>query len=222
MKPYTMVLPKPLMPIGEFPILEVIIRQLERHGFTHITLSVNHLAEIIRAFFGDGKKWNVHIDYVIEDIPLSTMGPLQLIRDLPENFLIMNGDVLTDLDFNALYEYHIDKENIFTISSCKRSVLADFGVLFVDGNETLSGFEEKPTTDHAVSMGIYIANRDILKHIPKEVSYGFDNLLNDLLKHKIPVSVRNYDGYWLDIGRPDDYHKAIEEFDSKRKMILGV
>ena len=99
LRPYTVVLPKPLMPIGEFPILEVIIRQLVFHGFTHITLSVNHQYEIIKAFFGDGSKWNVNIDYSLENEPLGTMGPLKLINELPDNFLVMNGDILTDLDY---------------------------------------------------------------------------------------------------------------------------
>ena len=112
LKPYTIVLPKPLMPIGDYPILEVVIRQLSKNGFDRITLAVNHQAEIIKAFFGDGSKWNVSIDYSLEDKPLSTMGPLKLIPDLPENFLVMNGDVLTNLDFSSFYEQHVLSKNI--------------------------------------------------------------------------------------------------------------
>ena len=102
LRPYTVVLPKPLMPIGEYPILEVVVRQLARHGFDRVTMAVNHQAELIKAFFGDGSKWHVQIDYSLEDQPLGTMGPLKRIADLPEHFLVMNGDVLTDLDFAAL------------------------------------------------------------------------------------------------------------------------
>ena len=115
LKPYSIALPKPLVPVGETPILEIIIKQLISYGFDHITLAVNHMADIIEAFFGDGAKWNIKIDYSLEETPLSTMGPLTLIDNLPDNFLIMNGDILTDLDFNRLYKNHVDNGNTFTI-----------------------------------------------------------------------------------------------------------
>src|SRR6266850_6832211 len=120
LRPYTVVLPKPLMPIGEFPILEVIVRQLVQHGFDHVTMAVNHQAEIIRAFFQDGAKWGVKIDYSLEDKPLGTMGPLKLIRDLAEHFLVMNGDTLTDLDFGAFHDRHAASGELFTVSSAVR------------------------------------------------------------------------------------------------------
>ena len=116
LKPYTISLPKPLVPIGDMPILEIIIRKLSKSGFDHITITVNHMADIIRAYFNDGSKWGVKIDYSLESKPLSTMGPLKLIKDLPENFLIMNGDVLTDIDFNEFYNYHVNNDNILTVS----------------------------------------------------------------------------------------------------------
>ena len=116
LKPYTTVLPKPLMPIGDYPILEVIVRQLTQSGFKRITMAVNHQAELIKAYFGNGTKWDIDIDYSIEDIPMGTMGPLKLIRDLPDNFLVMNGDILTDLDFNKFYEEHILDNSLFSIS----------------------------------------------------------------------------------------------------------
>ena len=143
LKPYTVVLPKALMPIGDFPILEVIIRQLAGYGFGHITLAVNHQAELIEAFFSDGSKWGVKIDYSLEDQPLSTMGPLKLIKDLPENFLVMNGDVLTDLDFAEFHDLHVKSGSIFTISSYVRDHKVDYGVLETDGSGNLSGFNEK-------------------------------------------------------------------------------
>ena len=134
MRPYTVVLPKPLMPIGEFPILEVIVRQLVQYGFDHITMAVNHQAEIIRAFFQDGAQWGVNIDYSVEDKPLSTMGPLRLIKDLPENFLVINGDILTDLDFREFFEAHVSNNNIFTISGYMREQKVDYGVLEMDAS----------------------------------------------------------------------------------------
>ena len=128
LRPYTVVLPKPLMPIGEYPILEVVIRQLARAGFDHVTLAVNHQAEIIRAFCGDGSKWDMRIDYSLEREPLGTMGPLRLIDDLPEHFLVMNGDVLTDLDFQHFHDEHAARDDLFTISSYRRDHLVDYGV----------------------------------------------------------------------------------------------
>jgi NDP-sugar pyrophosphorylase family protein len=220
LKPYTVVLPKPLMPIGDFPILEVVVRQLVSHNFDRITMAVNHQAEIIKAFFGDGSKWNIKIDYSVEDIPLSTMGPLKMISDLPENFLIMNGDVLTDLNFSEFFNYHVTKQNIFTISAYKREEKIDYGVLHVDDRSFLSGFEEKPTPTFNVSMGIYVANREILTHIPESTPYGFDHLMYDLLKSKNDVKVKLYDGYWLDIGRPDDYSQAIDIFNDQKERFL--
>ncbi len=145
LRPYTVVLPKPLMPLGEYSILEIVIRQLVKYGFTHITLAVNHQAELIKAFFGDGTKWNVKIDYSLEDKPLSTMGPLKLIQDLPDNFLVMNGDILTDLNFSSFYEDHVKQKSIFTISSYERTHIMEYGVLEINDEKELTGFSEKPS-----------------------------------------------------------------------------
>ena len=218
--PYTVVLPKPLMPIGEFPILEVIIRQLAQYGFDHVTMAVNHQAEIIKAFFQNGEKWGIHIDYSLENKPLSTMAPLRIISELPDNFLVMNGDILTDLNFSDFYEEHVTSQKIFTVSSYKREQKIDYGVLEVDSYGHLSAFKEKPSSHHIVSMGIYMVNHNILNFIPKNESYGFDNLMLDLLKSKKSVAVKTFTGYWLDIGRPDDYMQAIAEFEKLRSRFL--
>lgn len=213
LRPYTVVLPKPLMPIGDYPILEVIIRQLVQNKFSHITLAVNHQADLIKSFFGDGSKWGIKIDYSLEDKPLSTMAPLKLIKDLPDNFLVMNGDILTDLNYNEFYEYHIKNKNIFTISSYQREVKSEFGVLELDNQNNLVGFKEKPIQKYNVSMGIYMASKKAVKYIPENTFYGFDHLMLDLIKNNKSPSVKPFNGYWLDIGRPDDYEQAIEEFD---------
>lgn len=220
LKPYTVVLPKPLMPIGEYPILEVIIRQLKQHEFTHITMAVNHQAEIIKAFFGDGSKWDIKIDYSLEEKALSTMAPLKLIKDLPDNFLVMNGDILTDLDYGRFYENHVNNKNIFTISSYQREVRSEFGVLEVDELNTLSGFKEKPVSVYDVSMGIYMVSKEAVDYIPEDTFYGFDHLMLDLMKNKEEPKVEKFNGYWLDIGRPDDYAQAIEEFDSMKEKFI--
>ena len=219
LRPYTVVLPKPLMPIGDYPILEVVIRQLIHFGFDHITLAVNHQAALIRAFFGDGSRWNVQIDYSEESQPMGTMGPLRAIPNLPEHFLVMNGDVLTSLNFSEFYDQHANSNQIFTISSHKRIQRIDYGVLMSNASGFLSGFQEKPSTNYEVSMGIYMANREILHYVPS-APYGFDDLMLDLLADKRDIKVEAFSGYWLDIGRPDDYMQAIDEFEKMKSSFL--
>ncbi len=221
LRPYTVVLPKPLMPIGEYPILEVVIRQLVQHGFDHVTLAVNHQAELIKAFFGDGTKWNITVDYSLEDEPLGTMGPLKLIQTLPDNFLVMNGDILTDLNYSEFYDTHSKKKELFTISAHHRDQKIDYGVLKIDDNNTLNGFVEKPVNSYLVSMGIYMVNKKTLEFIPDNLPFGFDQLMLKMIELKNKVSVKPFDGYWLDIGRPDDYMIAIEEFGNLKSKFLN-
>jgi NDP-sugar pyrophosphorylase family protein len=219
LRPYTIVLPKPLMPVGEYPILEVIIRQLAIQGFDQITLAVNHQAELITAFFGDGSKWNIPINYSLEDEPLGTMGPLKLISELPEHFLVMNGDILTDLPYQRFFENHLQEQAVFSICSHERRDKIDYGVLDTQSGQ-LTGFREKPETTYEVSMGIYMVSRQALQKIPANQPYGFDQLMLQLLNDKEKVRVQKYEGLWLDIGRPDDYLEAIEKFDQLKDKIL--
>ncbi len=219
LRPYTVVLPKPLMPIGEYPILEVILRQLASQGFDRVTLAVNYQAEIVRAFCGDGSRWGISIDYSLETVPLSTIAPLCLISDLPENFLLMNGDVLTDLSMQKLYEEHVSQKRQFTIAASERTNIVDYGVLHAREDQ-LIGFEEKPKFQYLVSMGVYILNRSVLDRVPVGQKYGFDDLMLDMLANKESVHVERHSGYWLDIGRVDDYMRAVDEFDDRRKQLL--
>lgn len=220
LRPYTVVLPKPLMPVGDYPVLEIIIRQLSYYGFDHVTLTVNHQAEIIKAFFGDGSKWNIRIDYSFEDKPLSTMGPLKLIHDLPDNFLVMNGDVLTDLDFSKFYDFHKDNNRIFSIAAYNRTEISEYGVLKLNEANLLNGFIEKPRYDYTVSMGIYMACKEVLRYIPPDIPFGFDNLMLDLLARQQEVIIQKHHGYWLDIGRPDDYAKAVEDLEQLKVTLM--
>lgn len=210
--PYTIAMPKPLVPIGDKPILEIILRQLVRQGIDNIYLAVNHQAELIQAYCGNGDKYGATITYVLEDKPLGTMGPLKKIGGLPEDFFILNGDVLSDMDYNSLMQYHKESGNIFTISSYKRVQYVDYGVLEIAGNK-LTGFQEKPRLRYNVSMGIYVASRNVLEYIPEDVYYGFDQLMLRLLAKSLAVSVKEHKGYWLDIGRPDDYQQAEEDYE---------
>ncbi|TAH08227.1 MAG: nucleotidyltransferase family protein [Sphingobacteriia bacterium] len=221
LRPYTVVLPKPLMPIGEYPILEVIVRQLVVQGFTHITLAVNHQAELIKAFFGDGSKWGISIAYSLEDQPLGTMGPLKLIENLPDHFLVMNGDILTDIVYADFFNQHVSSGSIFTISSHLREEMIDYGVLETKDN-LLTGFKEKPKNTYEVSMGIYMLSKRVLDFIPNNSAFGFDELMLNLLSKNEPVAVNTFTGLWLDIGRPDDYLAAIEQFDQLKDKILYV
>ena len=221
LRPYTVILPKPLMPLGKYPILEIIIRQLVAAKFDHITLAVNHQAEIIQAFFQDGSRWGIKIDYSLEDRPLGTMGPLSRIKDLPDNFLVMNGDILTDLNFKNFFESHIANKNILTISSKRRHQRVDYGVLESAASGVLTGFREKPAYDFEVSMGIYMLSKDVVNIIPPESFYGFDSLILEMLSKEMVVNIQAFDGYWLDIGRPDDYATAIDEFDKLEQHFLN-
>jgi len=222
LRPYTVVLPKPLMPIGEYPILEIVIRQLSDFGFDHITLAVNHQADLFRAYFGDGSKWGVKLDYSLEEKPLGTMAPLKLINDLPEHFLVMNGDILTDINFADFYQCHVEDGNsIFSISSYLRSQKIDYGVLVVDDKRELTGFTEKPVRNFEVSMGVYMMNRCALDYVPDSKAYGFDDLMHHLLADGQKISVIQHAGLWLDIGRPDDYIEAIDLFEQERERLLG-
>jgi NDP-mannose synthase len=220
--PYTVNLPKPLVPLGgEMPVLELLLRQLQRHGVTHVTLAVNHLANLIQAFFQDGSKWGLRIDYSMEDKPLGTIGPLTLIPDLPENFFVMNGDVLCDLDFAEFFRWHDEEKNEVSVSVFKRQQFVDFGVLRYDLEGRITDFVEKPTYDFDVSMGIYCFHRSAIERLTRGKPYGFDHLMLDGIKNGWKIRARLFKGYWLDIGRPDDYQTANENF-TQLKARLGI
>ena len=218
LKPYTVTLPKPLVPVGgEMPILEVIIRQLVRCGFERLTLAVNHKATLIKAVFGDGSDWGTRLDYSLEAEALSTIGPLTLIGDLPENFLVMNGDLLCDLDYGAFLRGHVESGAEVSVSTFKRSVHSDFGVVEIDSKNRAAGFREKPVFDFDVSMGVYALSRSVVGRLPKGRPYGFDELMHDCIRDGRLPRVAPFSGYWLDIGRPADYDLANREFPALRE-----
>ncbi len=221
--PYTTLIPKPLVPIGgKYSILEIVLIQLRSAGFTHVTLAVNHLANLVIAYFGDGARWALKLDYSIEDRPLSTIGPLTLIKDLPENFLVMNGDILCNLDYRAFYDRHVAEGCDVSVAAYKRSVTVDFGVLSYDeASGRLERFAEKPQYDFDVSMGVYCLRRSVVDDLVTGEAYGFDNLMLDSIKNGRLIRIRPFSGHWLDIGRPEDYQTANEQFPSLRKE-LGI
>jgi len=218
--PYTTVLPKPLMPIGDYPIIEVILRQLQHYGFKRITICTGYLHELIHAYLDNNKDLKLKITYTHETEPLGTIGPLCLIDHLDKNFLVMNGDILTDLDYHAIFKAHAKRDAMATVATYQRDTNIDFGVLEKDRENKIVAFREKPTYHFDVSMGVYIFSNKILDYIPEGKPFGFDNLMYTLTEKKEAVYSFPHDGYWLDIGRPDDYARSIEEFERYKDRFI--
>lgn len=218
--PYTAVLPKPLMPIGDMPILEVVIRQLHRAGIRYITLSVGYLASLLQAYFGNGEKWSVTIDYSREDKPLGTAGPLSLVRGLTSTFLVMNGDLLTTLDYASMVQFHREQGAVATVGLFKKRVKIDLGVIETNKDIQITGYVEKPTLDYQVSMGIYVMEPAVLPYIPSGRALDLPDLMKTLIAKKEPVIGYRFNGHWLDIGRPEDYAYATELFERERTVFL--
>ncbi len=224
LRPYTTVLPKPLMPIGDRPVLDIVVRQLKAHGFERITIATGYLAELIEAFFGDGEKYGVPIDYYREREPLGTVGALALIDGLADDdILVMNGDVLTDIDYGALLDRHGASDAAATIATKVRDIQVSLGVLRFDddGDPTrLTGYDEKPTLDYIASMGVYCFAPRALSYIEPGERLDFPDLVLRLIAAGETVRAWPSDDYWLDIGRHDDYEQAQEEFESVRERLI--
>ncbi len=220
LKPYTTVFPKPLMPIGEMPILEVVLRQLKSYGFKKITLSVSHLAELIQKFFGDGSQLGLDIGYCMEDNPLGTAGSISLVEDLTDPFMVMNGDLLTTIDYIAMVRGHIDSDATATIGVLPRDVKIDFGVLELGDKGELLAYIEKPKFEYMVSMGINVFNKSVLEFIPYGQYLEIPTLMMNLKEAGKPVLTYRGDCEWFDIGRPDDYERAVIEFERSKEKYL--
>ncbi|MDP9263642.1 MAG: sugar phosphate nucleotidyltransferase [Acidobacteriota bacterium] len=221
LKPYTVAFPKPLVPVGDWPILEVIIRQLARCGVERVTVLTGHLAELIEAYFGNGSRWNVKMEYVREHAPLNTAGALKLVENCDEDFLVMNGDILTSLDYGALFNRHCSMKVIATVATRVREAKIDFGVVETNPDGLLIGYQEKPVYTFPVSMGVYVLNRRCKDWIADGESLGMPNLLLRLVESGQRVFCYRSDAYWLDIGRLDDYEQAQREFESKKSLLLA-
>jgi NDP-mannose synthase len=217
--PYTTVLPKPLMPIDDVPIAEILIRQLRRAGITEITFAVGHLAALIEAFFGDGSHWGVRVTYSTEDSPLGTAGPLAAVPGLDSTFLVMNGDLLTTLDVREMIAFHERERAVATIGIFKRSVRIEFGV--IEANERdVEGYVEKPTLGYEVSVGAYVMEPRALAFIPEGQPFDLPDLIKALIGAGEPVKAFRFEGHWLDIGNPDDYGAAVDLFQRERGLFL--
>ncbi|MCL4562623.1 MAG: sugar phosphate nucleotidyltransferase [Chloroflexi bacterium] len=220
--PYTKILPKPLMPIGDIPILEILLRQMKRAGIDEVYLTVGHLAGLLKAFFQDGAQLDLKICYSYEDQPLGTAGPLSLLDGLDDTFMVTNGDVLTDLKFGDLIQSHRASGATATIAMYTRQVKVDLGVIQLDGkNNLINGYLEKPTYEFQVSMGIYVFEPKVLKYIPYNQYLDFPDLVLKMIEGKEKVMGYPYQGYWQDLGRQDDYEQAVQDFEVLRPKILG-
>jgi NDP-sugar pyrophosphorylase family protein len=218
--PYTTIFPKPLIPIDDIPIIEIIIKQLKYYGITDITIAIGHLGELIMAFLGNGEKYKVKINYSKEDDPLGTAGPLSLIKGLDETFMVLNGDLLTTMNYLELIEYHRVNSPLVTIGTYNREYRVDLGVLKITGDNKIEDYIEKPTKKYQVSMGIYIFEPEVLKYIPGNRKMDFPELIKTLISNKEKVISFPCKDFWLDIGMPEDYQKAVKEFKNNKTIFV--
>ncbi len=218
--PYTKILPKPLMPIGDMPILEVLLYQMKAAGIHEVILTVGHLSHLLRSFFQDGHEFGVEITYSYEHCPLGTAGPISLVGELDKTFLVTNGDVLTNMHLGDLIRFHADQGATATIAVHHRRVKIDLGVVQTDGNARITGYIEKPTLDYCVSMGLYVFEPRVLSYIPHGEYLDFPDLAMKLINAGEKVAAYQFEGYWQDLGRPDDYEAATQDFAEMRSQFL--
>lgn len=223
LRPYTLVLPKPLVPIGKYPVIEILLRWLHRNGVNEGIITLGYLGDLIRAVCRDGSQWDLSLNYVEEKDPLGTMGALNLIgrQNLDSTFISLNGDIITDLDLRKMARFHKNHGGLLTVATAEKPLPTNLGVIDLKGDRVVD-FREKPVLKHSVSMGIYCMEPAILNYIPKGVAFGFDDLMYSLLDQNIPVYAFKHEGLWMDIGRPEDYVAAQNTFDENQTSILGV
>ena len=221
LRPYTTVLPKPLMPIGDMPVVEVIVRQLRAAGFDRLVLAVGYLPHLFRAFIGDGERFGGPVDFVLEETPLGTAGALGLVSGLQSDFLLINGDTLTNLDYRAFMEFHRQHGAIATIATQTRQNPVDYGVLEIGEDHRLVRYVEKPVQSYQVSMGVNAFRADVLKYVPPNRYLDIPQLMKILMDSGETVQCYKSDCFWLDIGRPADYERAVEIFQERRAEFLG-
>jgi NDP-sugar pyrophosphorylase family protein len=212
--PLTKVFPKPLVPLGEKPILDIILHQLKHFGFTRVSLAVGHMADIIQMYIGAGTRYGIEIDYSYEEMPLGTVGPLAHIKSLEKTFLVMNGDLVTDFDYRRFLNYHEERGALATIATYKKPFKVELGIIHSAKDNIIVDYTEKPTYHYNVSMGIYAFDSSVLSYIEPNKYLDLPELIKRLLARRESVLSYPFEGYWLDLGNYSDYEKAVEEFDS--------
>jgi NDP-sugar pyrophosphorylase family protein len=218
--PYTTALPKPLMPVGDYPILEILLRQLAAQRFRRVTLAVGHLAGLIQAYFKEGRDWGLEIQYAYETTPLGTAGPLARLPREDRSLLVLNGDLLTTMDFAGIVRFHYENSAVATIGTKRRAEKVHFGVVETSPGGEITEYKEKPTLDYLVSMGIYVFSPLVRDYIPRAQKYDFPDLVQRLIAGGRRVMAYESDAYWMDIGRPDDYQQANEDFPNMQNTLL--
>jgi len=223
LKPYTMVIPKPLMPIGDLPILEILLRQLKKAGIEEIILAVGYMAHLFQAFFQNGERYGLQISYSFENEPLGTAGPIaNVLHDLSSNFIVLNGDLLTTLNYSNIINFHIERQAAATIGLYHRDVKIDFGVINTTDEGQLREYIEKPTYSFQVSMGVNVFNRDrVAPYLIPGKHLDIPDLMTKMMRDGLPVLGYQEECYWLDIGRLEDYQTANEIFDERRSEFLS-
>lgn len=220
--PFTDVLPKPLVPLGDRPVLDHIIGRLHEHGFDDIVLAVGHRAESLRAHYGDGQRFGVSIRYSQEDTPLGTAGPLGIVPGLDAPFLVMNGDVVTDLDLTDFVRQHAQAEVLCTVAVTRREVPIDLGVIEFDARQRVVAYIEKPVHQYHASMGLYLFEPRVRDYIPAHQRLDLPALIQNLVAAGETVRCHPFSGYWRDIGSPADYAQAQSDFSrSERSGLSG-
>ena len=208
------------MPVGDLPILEIILKQLCHHGFHQVTLAVGHLAALIQAYFGDGSRWGIELDYFVEETSLGTAGALGPIADGADTYLVMNGDVLTTLPFAKAVEHHSLAENAATVAVCSRTVDVALGIVETDDANRIMAYREKPVLTYSASMGVYVLGARAVARIGDKQHMDMPDLLNELINDGERVGAFRFDGYWRDIGNHDDYERVCAEYPEMETSLL--
>lgn len=214
LRPFTHVIPKPLLPVGKFSSLEIILKQLKKYKFNEVFLCVNYRADLIKSFFGNGEKIGIKINYIIEKNPRGTIGGLNLIKNLTNRFLVINGDIISNINLNNLLKNHNKHKSILTTVIKKINIRSKYGVIYKEKKKLI--FKEKPLFSSNILTGIYVMEKDILKLIPKNIPFGIDMLLKKLIIKNIDINMYLFDGFWSDIGTEEDYFKINKLFNSKK------
>jgi len=220
LRPYTLTIPKPLLPLNGIPIIHIVIRQLASCGFTRVIISLGYMSEMVKFVIDDGSKWGVQIEYLVEDEPLGTAGSLFLIKDPPPSFLVLNGDLLTTFQFDDLVAALNEDDNaVAAVALHRRDVRIDYGVVKIDSNKNIVGYEEKPVLEYQVSMGIYALKNTVLRFLDGTYK-DMPTLLLELIQAGHSVIAFETESYWQDIGRLDDFNQAEKDFESDPKKFL--
>jgi NDP-sugar pyrophosphorylase family protein len=220
LRPYATILPKPLMPVGDFPIAEIIVRQLRYYGVENVTFAVGYLHHLVEAYFGDGSRWGVKIDYLHEERPSGTIGPLARLNKFDEPLIVLNGDILTDLNFADFYQAHLASNSDITIAAFNKTIGIDLGVIKTDATTAIVDFVAKPQYSFQVSMGVHVLSPTAVHFIPEERHFDLPDLVKALLAAHRRVEAYPFEGLWLDIGRAEDYFNAEDVFERFRSTLL--